>query len=49
VCIDCHGDGSYWLGDNLALMKTTTTSPKTLGEYGSGTLMGWELLLKGLP
>jgi hypothetical protein len=49
VCIDCHGDGSYWQGDNLALMKTTTTSPKTLGEYGSGTLMGWELLLKGLP
>jgi hypothetical protein len=49
VCIDCHGDGTYWQGDNPALMKTTTTSPLPLGTYGSGTVMGWELLLKGLP
>lgn len=49
VCIDCHGDGTYWNGDNAALQKTTVVSPLPLGTYGSGTLMGWELLLKGLP
>lgn len=49
VCIDCHGDASYWNGDNAALSKTTSVSPLPLGTYGSGTLMGWELLLKGLP
>ncbi len=49
VCIDCHGDATYWNGDNPAFAKTTTTSPLPLGTYGSGTTMGWELLLKGLP
>jgi hypothetical protein len=49
VCIDCHGDASYWQGDDPSLAKTTSTSPLPLGTYGSGTEMGWELLLKGLP
>lgn len=48
VCIDCHGDASYWQGGNNALYShTTTTLP--LGTYGSGGKEGWELLLKGLP
>jgi hypothetical protein len=49
VCIDCHGDGTYWNGDDPAFRVTTTTSGLPLGTYGSGTKMGWELLLKGLP
>ncbi|MDZ4168920.1 MAG: hypothetical protein U1E26_04590 [Coriobacteriia bacterium] len=49
VCIDCHGDATYWNGDNAAFSKVTSVSPLPLGTYGSGTLMGWELLLKGLP
>lgn len=50
VCIDCHGDSTYWNGDNAAAFSTfkaqTTT---TVGAYGWGPTEGWELLLKGLP
>jgi len=50
VCIDCHGDGSYYNGDNAAAFFTAeTVSGLPLGTYGSGTAGGWELLLKGLP
>lgn len=38
VCIDCHGDGTYWNGDD------PTNYYKT-GADGAG----WELILKGLP
>lgn len=49
VCIDCHGDASYWQGDNAAMHSEssfTSTGPDT---YGWGGKEGWELLLKGLP
>jgi hypothetical protein len=49
VCIDCHGDATYWNGDDPTFQVETTTSVLPLGTYGSGTSMGWELLLKGLP
>ncbi|MDI6712466.1 MAG: hypothetical protein QMD96_04430 [Anaerosomatales bacterium] len=53
VCIDCHGDATYWNGDNPAYSKTFSPSG-SYGVYGStqynGTsLTAWELLLKGLP
>jgi hypothetical protein len=49
VCIDCHGDSTYWNGNNTALLKTEGTSTGALGIYNSGEYGGWELLLKGLP
>lgn len=49
VCIDCHGDATYWNGDNTAFLKTEGTDPDPLGTYTSGQFGGWELLLKGLP
>ena len=48
VCIDCHGDGTYWNGgdDN----KVSFTSYDPLSATGANwTVEGWELLLKGLP
>lgn len=48
VCIDCHGDATYWQGDN-PLIYTTETSTGVYGTYGSGQKGGWDLLLKGLP
>jgi hypothetical protein len=50
VCIDCHGDASYWKGDAEAAPYWTAgvDTPYT-GVYGSGQRGGWELLLKGLP
>jgi hypothetical protein len=49
VCIDCHGDSTYWNGDDSAFY--VSKAPKALadGVYGSGDTKGWELLLKGLP
>lgn len=50
VCIDCHGDASYWNGNNPSMFTTPfagTTS--TVGAYGYGASAGWDLLLKGLP
>ena len=49
VCIDCHGDASYWNGDNAAFYVDVADSALPLGTYGSGQKGGWELLLKGLP
>jgi len=49
VCIDCHGDGTYWNGDNTAFYVSKAGATTTLGVYGSGDTIGWELLLKGLP
>lgn len=49
VCIDCHGDASYWNGDNTAFLKPEGVSPLPEGTYGSGEFGGWDLLLKGLP
>jgi hypothetical protein len=48
VCIDCHGDASYW-NDSSSIYKTSGTSALPLGTYGSGEYGGWDLLLKGLP
>lgn len=54
VCIDCHGDATYWNGDNPALAKSMTANG-AYGVYGSSqyvngqSLTVWELLLKGLP
>lgn len=48
VCIDCHGDATYYNGDNPAYL-TAETSSGVLGTYGSGQKGGWDLLLKGLP
>lgn len=48
VCIDCHGDATYYnTGD--AYSSPHTTSPLPLGTYGSGEAGGWDLLLHGLP
>ncbi|MBN2841427.1 MAG: hypothetical protein JXP37_10780 [Coriobacteriia bacterium] len=49
VCIDCHGDASYWNGDNTAFLKPEGESALPLGTYGSGEFGGWEMILKGLP
>jgi hypothetical protein len=49
VCIDCHGDATYWNGENAAFLNTTPDSALPLGTYGSGQRGGWELILKGLP
>lgn len=53
VCIDCHGDATYWNGDNTALSESFVATG-AYGVYGStryndGSLVVWELLLKGLP
>lgn len=47
VCIDCHGDATFWNGDD----------PDYYADFVSGNplgtetwrVTGWELLLKGLP
>lgn len=49
VCIDCHGDATYYNGDNTAFLKPEGTAAPALGTYGSGQYGGWDLLLKGLP
>jgi hypothetical protein len=49
VCIDCHGDSTYWNGDNSSYYVDKADSTLPLGTYGSGQYGGWELLLKGLP
>ncbi len=49
VCIDCHGDATYWQGDNPALYVNTTFPNSGPDTYGYGGEEGWELLLKGLP
>lgn len=49
VCIDCHGDGTYWQGDNPALYVQSTFPSTGPDTYGWGGKEGWELLLKGLP
>lgn len=49
VCIDCHGDASYWQGDNAALYVKQAGTTTTADAYGYGGKEGWELLLKGLP
>jgi hypothetical protein len=49
VCIDCHGDATYYQGDNPALYVNTPGTTTTPDAYGYGAKEGWELLLKGLP
>ena len=49
VCIDCHGDASYWNGDDATFYTDVADSTLGDGIYGSGQKGGWELLLKGLP
>lgn len=49
VCIDCHGDATYWQGDNPALYVFKAGTGAQYGDYGYGDTFGWELLLKGLP
>ncbi len=49
VCIDCHGDSTYWNGNNSAFLKATGTSTQAYGAIGAGQYGGWELVLKGLP
>ncbi len=49
VCIDCHGDATYWQGDNAALYSHSTFPSTGPDTYGWGGKEGWELLLKGLP
>jgi len=46
VCIDCHGDATYYTGDQY---KATFTSYNPLNPSQSWTIEGWNLLLKGLP
>jgi len=48
VCIDCHGDATYY-NDSASVFTTITTSANPDGTYGAGEKGGWELLLKGLP
>lgn len=52
VCIDCHGDSTYYNDGPGAWTAETYTAVADLGArgvYGSGEKGGWELLLKGLP
>ncbi|MHB1340772.1 MAG: hypothetical protein ACYC77_02005 [Coriobacteriia bacterium] len=49
VCIDCHGDATYWNGDDTTFLKTEGDAGLPLGTYGAGQYGGWDLLLKGLP
>lgn len=49
VCIDCHGDASYWQGDNAAMYSHSSFPSTGPDSYGWGGKEGWELLLKGLP
>ncbi len=46
VCIDCHGDATYWTGDRY---ESSFTSYNPLNPSQSWTIEGWNLLLKGLP
>jgi len=50
VCIDCHGDATYWNGDNPDLYTFKAgKAGASYGDYGYGDTFGWELILKGLP
>jgi len=49
VCIDCHGDATFWQGDNAALYVNSNLPSTGPDSYGWGGKEGWELLLKGLP
>ena len=50
VCIDCHGDATYWNGDDPSLYTFKAGKAGTsYGDYGYGDTFGWELILKGLP
>ena len=51
VCIDCHGDATYYNGDNRSFFTTSYDGSltNTPGVYGYAKSVGWELLLKGLP
>lgn len=50
VCIDCHGDATYWNGDDASLYTNKAGKVGTsYGDYGYGDTIGWELMLKGLP
>ncbi len=49
VCIDCHGDATYWNGDDDSLYVDKAGKAVPYGTYGHGDTFGWELLLKGLP
>ncbi len=47
VCIDCHGDATYWNGDDPSYFANFN-SGNPLGNE-TWNVQGWELLLKGLP
>ncbi|PKQ15941.1 MAG: hypothetical protein CVT67_07120 [Actinobacteria bacterium HGW-Actinobacteria-7] len=47
VCIDCHGDATYWAGDASDEVTFTSTNPLMTSQ--SWDVAGWNLLLKGLP
>lgn len=47
VCIDCHGDATYWNGDDPTYFANFN-SGNPLGTE-TWNIQGWELLLKGLP
>lgn len=50
VCLDCHGNATYWNGD--ASDEITFTSMDPLHDPADAqvwTVEGWQLLLKGLP
>lgn len=53
VCIDCHGNATYYNGDNPDKYYTEKTQANPLGllpgQVASWDVAGWELLLKGLP
>ncbi|PKQ17159.1 MAG: hypothetical protein CVT67_01590 [Actinobacteria bacterium HGW-Actinobacteria-7] len=50
VCIDCHGDASYWNGDKASFISTPSPFvTSTVDAYGYGPSYGFDLLLKGLP
>ncbi len=46
VCIDCHGNATYWTGDAT---KASFNSSNPLNPSQAWSVEGWELLLKGLP
>lgn len=57
VCIDCHGDATYWNGDNASYEMSFTVPNEfyldgyrtTGGSAPEWSVSGWDLLLKGLP
>ena len=49
VCIDCHGDSTYWNGDDSSYYEERLAGDHSVPGTMDSDSFGWDLLLKGLP